>query len=483
MKKKLVFGILGEFMIIEAILMLLTSLVSLVYGELSGVKSFIISALISAVFGIVLYLQKPKNSELYAKEGLMIIGLVWLFWSLAGALPFYISREIPSYIDCFFETVSGFTTTGASILTDIESMSKGLLFWRSFTHWIGGMGVLIFAMAIMPLAGKNAIHLMRAEVPGPSVSKLVPRGMSNAKILYGIYIFLCLAEFIMLVCGKMPVYDAIIHTFSTAGTGGFSCKNASVGAYGSEYIEWVITVFMFLFAINFNLYYFILIRKFSGILRNSEWKIFTIVVIVATALLAFNIRDIYPNANDTIRTAAFQAVATVSSTGFCTADFNLWGGFSKVIIFCLMFIGACAGSTGGGLKVSRVTIMAKNAIRTVKQIISPNAVENIKIDGKAVEDEVVRSAGGYFILYIIIFIISCIFISADNLEFEEALSAVATCINNIGPGFGSLGPAGNFSELSVLTKIILSFNMLIGRLEIFPILLLFMPSIWRKRFI
>jgi len=483
MKKKLVFSILGKFMLIEAALLLLSSIVALIYKEMNVAISFWITAAISAVIGKSLCLLRPKNSELYAKEGLMIIGLVWIFWSLVGALPFYISREIPRYIDCFFETVSGFTTTGASILTDIESMSKGMLFWRSFTHWIGGMGVLVFAMAIMPLADKNALHLMRAEVPGPAVSKLVPRGMRNAKILYGIYILLCVIEFVMLVCGGMPVYDSIIHTFSTAGTGGFSCKNASIGTYGSPYIEWVITVFMLLFSLNFNLFYFLLIKKFSSVWKNSEWKIFIAIVIIATAFLSFDIRGIYPSPGDTIRTAAFQVAAIISTTGFCTADFNLWSGFAKVVIIALMFIGACAGSTGGGLKISRLIILAKNATRTLRVVWRPNTIHNIKVDGKTIEDDTVRATSGYFIIYMAIFSISWLVVSFGPLTFEESLSSVATCLNNVGPGFGSLGPTGNFYQINDISKILLSLNMLLGRLEIFPILMLFMPSVWRKKFI
>ena len=483
MKKRLVFAILGKFMLIEAVLMLLTSLVSLIYGEYSGFKSFIISAVFSAIFGGLLCLQRPKNSELYAKEGLMIIGLVWLFWSLIGALPFYISREIPRYIDCFFETVSGFTTTGATILTNVEGLSKGLLFWRSFTHWIGGMGVLIFAMAIVPVSDKNAIHLMRAEVPGPSVSKLVPRGARNAKILYGMYILLCALEFIFLVCGGMPVYDSIIHTFSTAGTGGFSCKNASVAAYNSAYIEWVITVFMFLFSLNFNLYYFLIIKKLSTVAKNSEWKVFTSIVIIAAACLTLSIRNMFENTSDAIRTATFQTVSIISTTGFGTADFNLWGGFAKTIIIGLMITGACAGSTGGGLKISRIIIMIKTAIKTLRLSLRPNTVYNIKLDGKTIDDDVVHSTSGYFILYMIIFSISLLIVGLDNMTFEETFSSVTTCLNNIGPAFGSLGPLGNFYELSDLSKIFLSLNMLLGRLEIFPILLLFIPSVWRRKFI
>ncbi len=483
MKRKLILGVVGKFMIIESVLMLLSSLVSLIYKEHIAVNSFITSALISAILGIFLSMLKPKNTELYAKEGLVIVGLVWVIWSAVGALPFYISGEIPRYIDAFFETVSGFTTTGATILTDIEAISKGLLFWRAFTHWIGGMGVLIFAMALVSVSDKNALHLMRAEVPGPAVSKLVPRGTRNAKILYGMYIALCVVEFIMLILGGMPVYDSIIHTFSTAGTGGFSCKNASIAAYNNPYIEWVITVFMFLFSINFNLYYFMIIKRFSAVWKNSEWKVFTIIVLSAVALLTFNIMGTYQSIPDAIRHSAFITVSTISTTGFGLVDYNLWNSFAKAIITGLMIIGACTGSTGGGLKISRIIIMAKNAVKSVKLVIRPNSVSNIKVDGKPVEDSVVRSVINYFVIYFAIMFVSVIIISLDALNIEEIITSVITCINNVGPALGVLGPVGNYSSLSDISKIVLSFNMLLGRLDIFPILILFIPSIWRKNII
>ncbi len=483
MKKRIVFSILGKFLVIEAVLLLLPVLVSFIYKEYSSAVAFLISAAISAVIGVALSYLKPKNDELYAKEGLMIIGLVWVAWSLVGALPFFISREIPNYIDAVFETVSGFTTTGASILTNIEAMSKSMLFWRSFTHWIGGMGVLVFAMAFISISDKNSLHLMRAEVPGPAVSKLVPRGMSNAKILYGIYFGLCVLEFIFLVCGGMPVYDSIIHTFSTAGTGGFSCRNASIAAYGSPYIEWVITVFMLLFSINFNLFYFLIIGRFTSVTKNSEWKVFLGIVVCATALFAFSTYTMYPTISDTIRTSAFQTASLISTTGFCTTNFNLWGGFAKIIILLLMCIGACAGSTGGGLKLSRVMILAKAGYNTLKGVVHPKSITNIKIDGKIVDNETVKVTYGYFTLYVILLVISLFLIAFNNLAVDETISSVITCLNNVGPGFGILGPVENFSSLTIFSKIVLTFDMLLGRLEIFPILLLFVPSIWRKKFL
>lgn len=483
MKKRLVFGILGKFMLIEAVLLLLPALVALIYHEYDNTICFLITAAISLSIGILLNLQNSKSSDLYAKEGLMIIGLVWICWSLIGALPFYMSKEIPRYIDAFFETVSGFTTTGSSILADVESLSYSMHFWRAFTHWIGGMGVLIFAMAIMPVSDKNAIHLMRAEVPGPTVSKLVPRGMKNAKILYGIYIGLCILEFIFLVIGGMPVFDSIIHTFSTAGTGGFSCKNASVLAYNSPYAEWVITVFMFLFSVNFNMFYFILIGKFLQIFKNTELKVFLGIVFAAVICLFFAARGSFETSGDALRTAAFQTMAIISTTGFGIGDFELWGGFAKTIILILMLMGACAGSTGGGLKLSRIIIMVKSAFKTLKTLISPHSVGNVKLDGRPLDDDIVKSVSGYMVIYILVIGLSLFLIAFNNLPFEETFSAVTTCISNVGPGFGSIGPVGNFSELSDFSKIILSFDMLLGRLEMFPILLLFSPSIWKRKFI
>lgn len=483
MKKRLIFGIIGRFMIIEAILFLLPTIVSLIYGEYKNANSFIISALISAACGALLHLQTPSNREFYAKEGFITIGLIWVIWSLVGALPFFLSGEIPNYIDAFFETVSGFTTTGATILTDIESVSKGMLFWRAFTHWVGGMGVLVFAMAFVNVSNNNAIHLMRAEVPGPAVSKLVPRGMQNAKILYSIYFGLCVIEFVMLVLGGMPIYDSIIHTMSTAGTGGFSCRNASIAAYNSAYVEWVIIAFMFLFSLNFNLYFYMIMRRFSAVAKDSEWKVFTLIVLGSTLLFTLSIRGMYGSLADEIRISAFNVVSIISTTGFCTVDFNFWSGFAKILIITLMVVGACAGSTGGGMKISRVMIMAKTSVRTLRGLIRPKSVTNIKIDGKIIDDDTVRTVSGYVIMYVCLFGLSMLIIGLDNLNFEEIVSAVATCFNNVGPGFGKLGPTGNFSSLTGFSKIFLSLDMLLGRLEIFPILLLFVPSIWRKKFI
>ena len=345
------------------------------------------------------------------------------------------------------------------------------------------MGVLVFAMAVSTVTDKNAMHLMRAEVPGPLVSKIVPRGTRNAKILYGIYMGLCLIEFLMLLFGGMSPYDSLIHTFSTARTGGFSSKNASVGAFESSYIEWVITVFMFLFSLNFNLYYFMLVGKLASVYKNSEWKVFTAIVVAAAAAITVSIRHLYPTLGEAVRAASFQTVSVISTTGFITADFELWGGFAKSILITLMFVGACSGSTGGGIKVARLIILGKLATKSVSSMLRPRQVVNIKVDGKPIGDEVARTVSGYLVLYVLVLVASLLIVAANGMSFEESFSSVMTCFNNVGPGFGSVGPTGNFYVLSGVTKLVLSFDMLLGRLEIFPILLLFVPSIWNRRFI
>ena len=470
-------------MIIEAVLMLLPAIVAAWYGEFSGMRAFLLTASGTALLGLLLCLQAPKSTELYAKEGLVIVGMVWIMWSLAGAFPFYISGEIPQYIDAFFEMVSGFTTTGATILTDIEAMSMGMHFWRAFSHWIGGMGVLVFAMAIISVSSKNSIHLMRAEVPGPTVSKLVPRGMKNAKILYGLYFALSFLEFVFLVAGGMPVFDSVIHTFSTAGTGGFSLKNTSIAFYNSAYIEWVITVFMFLFGINFNIYYFLIVRKFAAAAKNSEWKLYLAITVVASLCIATNIRHLYSNTGTVLRTAVFQTVSIMTTTGFSTADFNHWGGFTHTILLLLMAIGACAGSTGGGLKVARLIIYAKTIGNAIRGMLRPNTITQVKMDGRVLESTSVHAAETYLIVYAGVFIISLFLVSINNFRFEESASIVISCLNNVGPGLGSLGPEGNYSHLSGFSKIILSLDMLLGRLEFFPVLMLMFPNIWKRKFL
>lgn len=472
--------ILGRMLSMEALLLLLPALVSLIYREKSGFAFLIVAALlviIAAAIG-----RKPRDSMIYAKEGFVIVALAWILWSAFGALPFVLSGEIPSFVDAFFETVSGFTTTGSTILTDIEALSKGMNFWRCQTHWIGGMGVLVFVMAIIPLSGKGAMFLMRAEVPGPTCDKLVPKTQSTAKILYGMYVFLSALEVVFLLAGGMNVYDAVVHTFSTAGTGGFSNMNASIAAFDSAYIDGVITVFMLLFGINFNLYYFLLLKNFTTVFRNEELRTYVGIVAGAIALITLNIFHIYGSMGKAFRYAAFQVASVITTTGFVTANYDLWPEFSKVILLLVMVIGACAGSTGGGMKVSRIIILAKTISKEIRQILHPKSVNIVKLDGKRVDHESIHGVYVYVICYIAILAASVLLIAVDNFDFTTNFTAVLTTLNNVGPGLNLVGPVANFSIFSGFSKLILSMDMLVGRLEILPILMVLAPQTWRKEF-
>ena len=471
--------ILGYIMKVESAFMLIPMIISAFYNEKS-VVAFIITIIILLVTGFTCTLKKPRDKVIYAKEGFIIVALAWVLMSIFGALPFYISRTIPSFVDCFFEVVSGFTTTGATILKSIEIMPKGILFWRSFTHWIGGMGVLVFVLDIAPLAGGRSIHIMRAEVPGPTMGKLVPKLKHTAIILYGIYIFLTVVLIVLLVLGGMPLYDSFIHAFGTAGTGGFSNKNISVGFYNSAYIEWVITVFMILFGINFNVYYFVLIKNFRKVFKNEELLCFLGIILMSIVLIAFNILPIYENVAESIRHSSFQVASIITTTGYATVDFNFWPEFSKSILVLLMFFGASAGSTGGGLKIARLIILFKNGAREIKRMIHPRNVSSIKLDGKIVDNETINGVNTYFTVYMMIVFFSVIILSLDGFSFATNSSAVISCMNNVGPGIDVVGPMGNYSEFSTLSKIILSVNMLIGRLEIYPMLVLLYPAVWKK---
>lgn len=469
---------LGWVLNFEAGLMLLPLICSFIYKE-ACLESFVISILICLLFGLPLVLKRPKKVDMYSKEGFVIVALAWIVMSIFGSLPFVISSSIPSFIDAFFETVSGFTTTGASILSDIEALPKGILFWRSFTHWIGGMGVLVFLVAILPLSGGNNMYLMKAESPGPSVTKLVPRVKSTAKILYGIYSALTLILILFLLVGKMPLFEAITTAFGTAGTGGFGVKNNSIAGY-SSYIQIVITVFMIIFGVNFSLYYLILLRKFKDVLRSDEFKSYILIILTATALIAINSYSHFDGVFSAIKHSAFQVGSIITTTGFYTTDFNLWSEFSKTIIVLLMFIGACAGSTGGGIKVSRILILLKTIKKELKIAAHPKSVHKVLLDGHPIEHEVMRAVNVYIIAYIAIFVISLLVISLDNFDFTTNFTALAATINNVGPGLNMVGPVENFSIYSPLSKLVLSFTMLVGRLEVFPMLVLFAPSKWKK---
>ncbi len=423
---------------------------------------------------------RKRNDVIYAREGFAIVALSWVSLSAAGALPFFLSREIPSYIDAFFETVSGFTTTGASILGDVETLSHGMLFWRSFTHWIGGMGVLVFIMAIIPSVSDRSIHIMRAEVPGPIVGKLVPKAKDTARVLYFIYIILTLLQVILLLFGEMDLFESLVHAFGTAGTGGFSSNADSIAGY-SPYTQWIITVFMILFGLNFNLYYLLLVRKFKPVLKNTELWVYLGILVASIAVISVNIYSIYGNVEETIRTSSFQVATIISTTGYATADFNLWPGLSKTILLILMFLGSCAGSTAGGLKISRIILLGKMIRNELRHLLSPKRVNIVKMDGKQVDASVIKNAGNYFILYIFCFGAIFLLLSFEPFSMETNFSATAACFNNVGPGFDAVGPTSNFSQYSAFSKLLLSFAMLLGRLELFPMILLFSRSLWRKK--
>ena len=473
--------ILGRMLGVEALVLLVPALVSVIYGE-EGWKAFLLTSAILVLLYVLFGRKKPQDSTIYGKDGFIIIACAWILWSVFGALPFYISGEIPSYIDAVFETVSGFTTTGSTILTDIESMSKGMNFWRCLTHWIGGMGVLVFVMVIVSLEDKNSMHLMRAEVPGPETDKLVPKARDTAKILYSMYFVLTLAEVIFLLAGGMDLYDSIIHSFSTAGTGGFNNRNSSVAFYDSAYIDGVITVFMLLFGINFNMYYLLLLKKVKDVFKNEETRAYLGIILGSTLLITINILSIYEKPLKAFRYAIFQVSAIITTTGFATANFDLWPEFSKCILLGLMIVGACAGSTGGGMKVSRVLILLKSIKREMKRLLHPKSVSIVKVNGKKVKDETLQGVYVYFISYVAIFILSVLLISLNNFDFATSFSGVLTTINNIGPGISAIGPIENFAKFSDFSKIVFCLDMLIGRLEIFPFLVLLSPNLWRKKF-
>lgn len=424
-------------------------------------------------------LKRPKQAVFYAKDGFVSVGLSWVVLSVMGALPFVISGSIPHPVDALFETVSGFTTTGSSILSDVEALPKCMLFWRSFTHWVGGMGVLVFMLTILPMSGGYHMNLMRAESPGPSVERFVPTVKSTAKILYGIYICLSLLELLLLLVGKMPMFDALTLTFGTAGTGGFGIKNDSIGSY-TTYQQTVITIFMILFGVNFNVYFLFLLKKIRQGLKNEELRAYLGIILGAILLITVNIAGKFGNPFLAFHHAAFQVGSIITTTGYSTVDFDTWPTFSKTVLVLLMFIGASAGSTGGGIKVSRIVILAKSVKKELKQYLHPHSISKIKMDGKPVEHEVVRSINVFLIAYLLIYAVSMLIVSLDNFDFTTTFTSVAATINNIGPGLDLVGPAANFGILSVPSKLVLIFDMLAGRLEIFPLLLLFVPDTWRK---
>ena len=473
-------------MAVSSILIAFPIITAIIYKEYKDIISFLIPAAIFLVLGSLMSIKKPSGTY-KASEGFVITALSWLMISAIGALPFVISGQIPSYIDAFFETVSGFTTTGASIVTDYDILSKSILFWRSFTHWVGGMGVLALGIAILPVAkGRNKeigseAHILRAESPGPTFGKMVAKLRFNSRILYGIYLFLTVFEIVLLLFGGMSVYDSIVYTFATAGTGGFAVTAAGVGLYNSVYLEMVVSVFMILFGINFNVYYFMLIGKFKSAFKHEEMRWYLAIIAVSVAVITANTYSIYQNVGTAFRYSFFQVSSIITTTGFATADFNMWPTLSKVILVLLMFIGACAGSTGGGIKVSRLLVLVKTSIREVRHSINPRAVHSIRCDGEVVEHTVITNISAYFAVYMLLIAISTLLVSFDGYDITTSFTSVAACMNNIGPGLGLVGPMGNYAMYSVFSKIVLSIDMLLGRLEIFPLLIVISPCAWKNR--
>ena len=479
MNRRFIGYILGWILIFQGAFLIVPYIVALVYKEESGIAC-LISALICLILGALLTFKKPKEKSFYAKDGFVCVALGWIVLSLSGALPFIISREIPDVFDALFETISGYTTTGATVLSDVEALSKCMLFWRSFTHWIGGMGILVFVLCIIPLAGGNNMHIMRAESPGPSVDKLVPRVRRTALILYGIYGVLTLVQILLLLFGGMDAFEAVTISLGTAGTGGYAVRNSSIADY-SMYIQNVVAVFMVLFGVNFTVYFMILVRKPKMILKHEEVRVYFAIIIAATLLIGFNVRGSFSSLGHSIQQAFFQVASIITTTGYATTDFNLWPTFSKTILILLMFVGACASSTGGGIKVSRIIIAFKNVKNSISSFIHPKSVHVIRMDGKKVEPGVVNSVSTYLILYLLIFIGSVLLITIENFSFETSFTSVAATFNNVGPGLDAVGPLENFGKFSSFSKCVFMFDMLAGRLELIPMMILFAPIVWKRR--
>lgn len=480
MNRAMIRYVLGGVLKIEAILLILPAVISWIYRESSGIW-FLVVAAVTFVIGLVFSWKKPADSVFYLKEGCLITALSWIVMSIVGCMPFLLSGQIPSFTDALFETISGFTTTGASILSDIESLDKGMLFWRSFTHWIGGMGVLVFLLAIIPMSGGSNINLMRAESPGPSVGKLVPKIKYTAQILYIIYFAMTLIEFIALVIAKMNPFEAICSAVGTAGTGGFGVLNDSFMSYNSVQ-QWIVTIFMILFGVNFNFYYLILFHQIGKAFKMEEVRTYIAIIVVSIVILMFDTINIYGAFGEALKHSAFQVATIITTTGFSSTDFDTWSQTSRTLLVILMFVGACAGSTGGGIKVSRFIISLKTFFKEIGSYIHPKSVKKIKMDDKPIEHEVIRSVNVYFMTFIIIFTTSVVLISIEGQDLTTNFTAVAATINNIGPGLELVGPTCNFGFFTTFSKYILMFDMLAGRLELFPLLILFTPRVWTEMF-
>lgn len=484
MNYKMMGRFVGKILMVEAVFMVPAMLISLWEKEYESVLGFFWSIVaMAAIAGLLLAACRGTKNKFYAREGLACVGLSWIVMSLLGAIPFCISGAIPSYIDAFFEIVSGFTTTGASILPSVEGLPKGILYWRSFSHWLGGMGVLVFLLAITSVGRSDngfTMHLLRAESPGPNVGKLVPRMRQTAGILYLLYILLTVVNVIFLLIGRMPLFDAVCTAFGTAGTGGFGIKNDSIAGY-TPYIQNVCTVFMLLFGVNFSCYYFLLIRNFKSVFRDEELRMYFGIAAGSIALITLNLRGVYETLGEALRHASFQVASIMTTTGFATADFDLWPGFSKAVLLCLMVVGASAGSTGGGFKCGRLLLVIKSLRRSVRQVVHPQRVQAVRSNGQPVDEKVLQNTNAYLAAYAIIIGVSFLLISIDGFSITTNFSAVLACFNNIGPGFEMVGPTCNFSGYSVFSKLVLIMDMLAGRLEIFPILILFSRSTWTRR--
>lgn len=479
MNYAIVFRLLSYILLCESALLMLPAATSAIYGEWSVLGAFLITAALCVVFGLLLRLAKPTSKVFYMREGFATTALSWIVISIMGAVPFVLTGCIPNPIDALFETVSGFTTTGASILPAVEGLPRGILLWRSFTHWIGGMGVLVFLLTLLPLTGGSHVNLMKAESPGPQVDKLVPKVQSTAKILYGIYLALTLAQLVFLMAGGMPLFESLLTAFGTAGTGGFGFKNDSFAQF-SPYIQWVVTIFMILFGVNFNFYFLLLLRRFRRAVSSEEVRAYLGIILVSIGIITLNIRSMYSGLGEALRHAAFQVGSIITTTGFSSCDFDLWPALSKQLLVLLMFVGACAGSTGGGMKVSRILIFRKTVGKELKQAMHPQVVAPVRMDGKLLSHETIRTTNVYLCAYLFILVASIMLISLDGFDMVTNFTAVAATLNNIGPGLSQVGPMMNFAGFSNPAKLVLIFDMLAGRLELFPMLVLFLPSAWRK---
>lgn len=479
MNYSIVLYILGCVLKFESAFLVLPALVGLIYREHASV-SYLAVAVLCLILGVLLTHKKPRSTNLYTREGFVAVALSWIIMSIFGAIPFVLTGDIPFYVDALFETISGFTTTGSSILTDVESISKASLFWRSFSHWIGGMGVFVFIMAILPMMGGSTMNLMKAESPGPSVSKLVPHVKDTAKILYGIYIAITICEATILRALGMPLFDSLTTTFGTVGTGGFGIRNDSIAGY-SPAIQITITVFMILSGINYTAYFYILTGKIKELFKIEEVRWYLAIIFGSVAVITWNVRSLYPTFSETLRHEFFQVGSIITTTGYATTDFDLWPALSKTLLVTLMFIGACAGSTSGGIKVSRILILLKTIRKELSLIIHPRQVKKIRMDGHPVDHETLRSANVFLVVYFVLLLTSMLLISVDEFDFSTNFTSVVTVLNNIGPGLNLVGPTQNFSIFSPFSKFVLMFDMLAGRLELFPMMILLMPSTWKRK--